>query len=96
VWKKHQALSVDFILADGLLCSIAPKNREAAVDEMKRILKPSGKAYLNASFDMLSNIDKANWDKIPEEFRVEKGQRLGCGIQRLTKHDYRNKVEFYA
>lgn len=39
---------------------------------MKRILKPSGKAYLNASFDMLSNIDKADWGKILEEFRVEK------------------------
>lgn len=63
--------SVDFILADGLLCSIAPKNRETAVNEMKRILKPSGKAYLNASFDMLSNIDRADWDKILGEFRVE-------------------------
>ncbi len=63
---------VDFILADGLLCSIAPKNRESAVNEIKRILKPSGKAYLNASFDMLSNIDKADWGKILEEFRVEK------------------------
>jgi ubiquinone/menaquinone biosynthesis C-methylase UbiE len=69
--------SVDFILADGLLCSMAPKYREAAVNEMKRILKPSGKAYLAAGLGSVlgiwnSNIDSAAWEKLLEEFRVER------------------------
>ena len=38
--------SVDFILANGLLCSIAPQQLESAVREMKRILKPEGRRTL--------------------------------------------------
>jgi ubiquinone/menaquinone biosynthesis C-methylase UbiE len=69
--------SVDFILADGLLCSIAPKYRSAAVNEMKRILKPSGKAYLAAGLGSVlgiwsSNIDSADWEKVLEKFKVER------------------------
>ena len=69
--------SVDFILADGLVCSMAPKHREAAVNEMKRILKPSGRAYLSASLGSVlglwsSNINRADWEKILEGFRIER------------------------
>ena len=32
--------SVDFILANGLLCSVAPQQLESSVTEMKHILKP--------------------------------------------------------
>lgn len=32
--------SVDFILADGLLCSMAPQHHEQATSEIQRILKP--------------------------------------------------------
>jgi ubiquinone/menaquinone biosynthesis C-methylase UbiE len=63
--------SVDFILADGLLCSMAPQGRESAVGEMKRILKPDGKAFLSAAKDAMSNISKAEWEKVLEGFRVE-------------------------
>lgn len=70
-------VSVDFILADGLVCSMAPKYREAAVNEMKRILKPSGRAYLSAALGSVlglwsSNIDRADWEKILEGFRIER------------------------
>ncbi len=67
--------SVDFILAEGLLCSMAPRNREAAVTEMKRILKPTGRAYLSAALGKVlgiwsSNIDRADWEKILEGFKI--------------------------
>ena len=38
--------SVDFVLANGLLCNM-PENRHLAVNEITRILKPTGKAYLS-------------------------------------------------
>jgi ubiquinone/menaquinone biosynthesis C-methylase UbiE len=63
--------SVDFVLADGLLCSMAPQGLESAVGEMKRILKPGGKAFLSAAKDAMSNISKAEWEKVLEGFRVE-------------------------
>lgn len=63
--------SVDFILAEGLLCSIAPRYRESAVNEIKRILKPNGKAYLGAGLGRWSNISRTDWKKILEEFKVE-------------------------
>jgi ubiquinone/menaquinone biosynthesis C-methylase UbiE len=64
--------SVDFILADGLLCSMAPRYRESAVSEMKRILKPTGKAYLSAALSLWTNIGRADWEKILEGFRIER------------------------
>ncbi|MFQ5820969.1 MAG: class I SAM-dependent methyltransferase [Candidatus Heimdallarchaeota archaeon] len=40
--------SVDFVLANGLLCSMTVTDqRKSAVNEIKRILKPSGQAYLS-------------------------------------------------
>ncbi len=41
--------SVVFILANGLLCSMAPQHHDSAVNEMKRILKPNGQAYLSVA-----------------------------------------------
>jgi len=38
--------SVDFVLANGLLCHMA-EHRPLAVNEIKRILKQNGKAYLS-------------------------------------------------
>jgi len=64
--------SVDFVLANGLLCSMAPKYREATVNEIKRILKPSGKAYLSlGQRPPLGYVDREEWAKILERFRVE-------------------------
>jgi len=69
--------SVDFVLACDMLCSMAPRYREPAVNEIKRILKPTGKAYLSAALGAVlglwsSNIGRADWEKILEGFRVER------------------------
>jgi SAM-dependent methyltransferase len=64
--------SVDFILANGLLCAMAPQHHESAVNEMIRILKPKGKAFIRADGGLGSYMDKAGWEKILEGFRVEK------------------------
>ena len=63
--------SVDFVLADGLLCSMAPQDHQPAVNEMKRVLKPSGKAYLAAAKGRMSYVDDAEWEEILEGFAVE-------------------------
>jgi len=63
--------SVDFVLAEGLLCSMAPHGRDFAVSEIKRILKPGGKAFLGVAKGAMSNIGKEHWEKVLEGFRVE-------------------------
>jgi ubiquinone/menaquinone biosynthesis C-methylase UbiE len=64
--------SVDFILAHGLLCSMAPHQHESAVKEMRRVLKPSGRAYLSAARGFYSYMSQEEWEKILEGFRVER------------------------
>jgi len=64
--------SVDFVLAAALLCSVAPRYHKAIVEEMKRILKPSGKVYLSLGFyPPLGFVSKEEWAKILEGFKVE-------------------------
>lgn len=63
--------SVDFVLARGLLCSMAPRHHESAVSEIHRILKPGGRAYLSAARGM-GYVDSAEWERILEGFRVER------------------------
>lgn len=62
--------SIDFALSNGLLCSMAPKEHEAALAEMKRVLKPEGSAYLSVAAGPWSYVDRAEWDKILEGFEV--------------------------
>jgi ubiquinone/menaquinone biosynthesis C-methylase UbiE len=63
--------SVDFVLANGLLCSMAG-HRQEAVNEIKRIMKPSGQAYLSlGAFPPFGLVDRTEWDKILEGFRIE-------------------------
>ncbi|TRO53090.1 class I SAM-dependent methyltransferase [Candidatus Bathyarchaeota archaeon] len=64
--------SVDFILANGLLCSVAPQQLELVVVEMKRILKPKGQAYLSAAKGWGSYMSEEKWNEILEGFRVER------------------------
>jgi len=64
--------SVDFVLAEGLLCSMAPQDHESAVTEIKRILRPDGKAFLKAAKGRISYMDKAEWEAILEGFKVER------------------------
>jgi ubiquinone/menaquinone biosynthesis C-methylase UbiE len=63
--------SVDFVLANGLLCSVAPQQLKSSVTEMKRILKPKGKAYLSAAKGWGSYMTEEKWNKILEGFIVE-------------------------
>ena len=56
------------------------QDRQLSVNEIKRILKSGGKAYLNLGAPPpLGFVDKAEWEQILEEFRVE---RRGGSIQK--------------
>jgi ubiquinone/menaquinone biosynthesis C-methylase UbiE len=71
--------SVDFVLANGLLCSMAG-DRQGAVREIKRILRPGGRAYLALGFPPpLGFVNRAEWENILKGFRVE---RRGGYIQK--------------
>lgn len=63
--------TVDFVLADGLLCSMAPQDHASTVSEIKRILRPGGKAFLSAAKGSMSYMEKAEWEAMLEEFNVE-------------------------
>ena len=71
--------SVDFVLANGLLCSMAD-HRQDAVNEIKRTLKPGGQAYLSLGLPSpLGFVNRAEWETILKGFRVE---RRGGHIQK--------------
>lgn len=63
--------AVDFVLADGLLCSMAPQDHEAAASEIRRILKPGGKAFIKTTRGSMSYVDDAEWETILEGYQVE-------------------------
>jgi len=73
--------SVDFVLANGLLCSMAPQDHEPAVSEIKRILKSKGQAYLSATRGFYSYMSKTEWERILEGFKVE---RRGDGFSWIS------------
>jgi len=79
-----QDASVDFILANGLLCSMAAPSHESAVNEMKRVLKPGGLAYLSVAKGSYSYVNLAEWEKILSGFRVER-RGNGFPIKPLRK-----------
>lgn len=65
--------SIDFVFANGLLCSMA-YGRQLAVNEIKRILKPSGKAYLSLGMaPPFGYVNQAEWESIMQGFTVERG-----------------------
>jgi ubiquinone/menaquinone biosynthesis C-methylase UbiE len=71
--------SVDFVLANGLLCSMAD-GRQSAVKEIMRVLKPTGRAYLSLGWPPpLGFVNRAEWEKILELFSVK---RRGGFIQK--------------
>jgi ubiquinone/menaquinone biosynthesis C-methylase UbiE len=63
--------SVDFVLADGLLCCVAPREHAAAVNEIKRILKPQGTAFLQTGRNSMSYVNDAEWETILTSFTVK-------------------------
>jgi ubiquinone/menaquinone biosynthesis C-methylase UbiE len=65
--------SVDFVFANGLLCSMAV-DRPSAVAEIRRILKPTGQAYLSlGAAPPWGYVDRAEWSQILEGFHVDEG-----------------------
>jgi ubiquinone/menaquinone biosynthesis C-methylase UbiE len=65
--------SVDFVLANGLLCSMEC-DRPQAVAEMNRILKPGGHAYISlGSPPPFGLVDQAEWQQILSCFTVKQG-----------------------
>jgi len=65
--------SVDFVLANGLLCSMA-EHRKEAVSEIRRILKAEGQAYLSlGAGPPFGYVDQAEWDNILKGFKIEQG-----------------------
>ena len=89
--------SIDFVLANGLLCNM-PENRHLAVNEIKRILKLSGQAYLSlGAHPPLGFVDRAEWEKILEGFIVK---RRGGFLQKWAvvskKDNGKYKLEDYV
>lgn len=74
--------SVEFVLVNRLLCSMAPQHHESTVNEMRRALKPGGLAYLSVAKGFLGYVGQAEWEKILEGFRVER--RGGDGFIALS------------
>lgn len=65
--------SVDFVFANGLLCSMAV-DRQSAVSEMKRILKPEGLAYISlGSAPPMGYVDQVEWHQILSGFTIKAG-----------------------
>ncbi len=72
--------SVDFVLANGLLCCMV--DHRGALDQVKRILKPTGKAYFRVSRTLRKSdprsVTKEEWRRALEGFTVlERGENLG-------------------
>jgi SAM-dependent methyltransferase len=68
-----QDRSIDLVWADGLLCSMEG-DRQAAVKEIMRILKPTGQAYLAlGATPPWGLVDQAEWEAILKGFRVDRG-----------------------
>lgn len=63
--------SIDFVLADGLLCCVAPHEHTDVVKEIRRIMKPDGKALLVTGRGSISYVDDKEWETMLNEFRVE-------------------------
>jgi ubiquinone/menaquinone biosynthesis C-methylase UbiE len=49
---------------------MAPKDREEALSEMKRILKPDGLAYVSIARGPWSYVDDVAWEKILAGFAI--------------------------
>lgn len=65
--------SVDFVFANGLLCSMAI-GRPSAVSEIERILKPGGMAYISLGAPPpMGYVDEIEWKEILARFEVVSG-----------------------
>lgn len=74
--------SVDFVLANGLLCSMSSQ-RPLAVKEIKRILKPDGQTYLSlGGSPPFGYVNRTEWEEILKGFKVKQRGQLFLGFQK--------------
>ncbi len=65
--------SIDFVIANGLLCSMH-RDRARAVSEIQRILKPGGQAYLSLGMaPPFGLVNEDEWGQILSHFTVKDG-----------------------
>ena len=65
--------SIDLVWAYGLLCSMEG-DRQSVVKEIKRILKPTGQAYLElGGTPPWGLVGKVEWEHILKGFKLERG-----------------------
>lgn len=65
--------SVDFVFANGLLCSME-NDRPKAVEEIRRVLRSDGKAFISlGARPPWGLVDAAEWEEILAGFDVEDG-----------------------
>jgi len=65
--------SVDFVFANGLLCSME-NDRGLAVGEIIRILKPKGIAYISlGAKPPFGLVDETEWSEMLSKFNIEQG-----------------------
>ncbi len=86
--------SVDFVLANGLLCNV-PDHRELVVNEIQRILKLTGRAYisLGAISPFFGFVGRAEWERILEGFIVK---RRGGLIQKWADVSKKGDSQYMA
>jgi ubiquinone/menaquinone biosynthesis C-methylase UbiE len=64
--------TVDFVFANGTLCCVAPAEHESAVREIKRVLKPGGRAFLSVAKVPMAYVGPDEWETILDGFEVRK------------------------
>ena len=86
--------SVDFVLANGLLCNV-PDHRELVVNEIQRILKPTGRAYISLGgvSPFFGFVGPAEWERILEAFIVK---RKGGLIQKWADVSKKDNSRYVA
>lgn len=65
--------SVNFVYANGLLCSMAFE-RQLTLSEIRRIIKPTGKIYLSlGATPPMGYVDEEEWNATIEQFNLIQG-----------------------
>jgi ubiquinone/menaquinone biosynthesis C-methylase UbiE len=86
--------SVDFVLANGLLCNV-PDHRDLVVNEIQRILKPTGRAYISLGgvSPFFGFVGRVEWERILEAFIVK---RKGGLIQKWADVSKKENSRYVA
>jgi len=88
--------SIDFVLANGLLCNVPDiAERELIVNEIQRILKTEGQAFISLGgvSPVFGFVGRAEWERILETFIVK--QRGGF-IQKWAAVSKKDNTRYVA